>query len=654
MPDLYDSMSPEQLQAEVQKRMAGQAPTSVSPQAAINAQNVQSSTGDRYDQMSPDELAAEFQKRAAARGEDPTALPGFASSVAATQKMPDDVSAYSRFVVSNFSNSPYASMQYLKEKYPDYDVRHDNDQILMRKQGTDEWRVLNPNLSTDTFTNPSEGLQKLAGNAYPLAQGLASNAAADAAGGAVALTPAAPAAIPTAMAAGGAANAGLEGLRAEIGKVLGLNQDLNTSDMKWAGAAGLLAPLLFGTGGSSKSITENALKEGLSKDAAEAAAKWQKGLLPTLISPITGTATGIAPDTVETAFQRTPELKAMEQQGGVTAVADSASDSLKGKLSNALKQQGEAISDALENSGNKISIAEAKQPLQDRISQLETLYAKAPTDANKAELEQAKNIYSELFLSNTPEQKASTLLGENGKPLVEAVASGKAAAPDQVDPNVAMNLLQQLKEYGSFLGNPSAKAADKVSTSSKLLQNAANESYGNLSDQIDQALAGEGAAGARAQYAKYKEIQRNILPKFDDPEKAYNTLRTLGRKDKKVLFETLQGVDSDLGTNLLDDAKLIDAHANFSRAPLLNRAAPLALVGGGLGAYATSGGGHGGYGPAALGGAVGLGLGAGLASPAALRMMFPLVRGAQNVSPWLVPGLLNTSQQTNEQNDLGR
>lgn len=641
----YDGMSDDQINQLVQQKLGGS-----SLQSLPAVSNSLSATPPDFNSLSDDQLNQMIQQKNSQKTQDPTAMPGFANSVTTKQQTPDDVSYWNKFVAENFSNSPYASMQYLAQKYPDYDLRHDGNQILMKKKDSTQWQALSPKMD---LTNPKTIAGALSDNVVPFAQGAVSNAAADAAGAATALTPAAPAAIPAAMAAGAGTNAGLEALKTKIGSWLGLPQELNKSDLGWAAAGGALSPLLFGTGGSASKIAEKAAAKGLTQDAAETAINSQKGVLPSLGAPVTGFLTGTPAQTVATAYNRMPELQQMEKEG-VTALASSAADSLKGKLTTATKNVGDQIGQALQDSGQNVDISGAKAALQSRITQLEGLYAQAPTPATQAELAQAKNSFQDLFTQQNPAEEASGLLGPDGKPVTPGAPASTSPLPDQMDPKVAMNLLQQLKEHAGLLSRAGIGAADAKPVATKMLQGAATSAYQDLSDQIEQVLADSGNDGLRDQYANLKDLQRTILPVFDDPAKTYNTLRTMGSKSKKVLFESLQGVDDNLGTNLVDDAKLVDAYSTYSSPKFFNGGTPLALAGAGAGLYAGNqeGGGHGYTGPA-LGAMIGAGLGKFAGSPGATRYLaMPFARAAESTLPTAIPGIWDALRSRIEQNDI--
>lgn len=834
----YDQMSDEQINQMVQQKLGG---SSLQPLPASSKSL--SASPPSFDSLSDDQLNQMVKKKQAQV--DPTSMPGFANSVVTKQETPSDVSWKDRLVVENLSNSPFASMQYLQERYPEYDIKHDNNQILMSKKGSNQWNALSPKLD---ITSPSNVAGAVADNAVPFAQGLASQAAADSTGAAIGLTPAAPLALPAAAAVGAGTNAGLEALKTKIGSYLGLPQELNKSDLGWAAAGGALSPLLFGTGGSAANIAEKAAAKGLTQDAAQAAVNFQKGLLPTIAAPVTGFMTGTPAATVATAYGRMPELKQMEKEG-VTALASSAADSLKGKLSQATQDVGQKIGSALRDSGQQIDISGAKNAIQNRIAQLEAVYGKAPTPATKAELDQAKNTFEFLLTQQAPSSDFSgslklahgspreltqfnslsdvpndvrydggngifgknTYFDQNGqwvakdgkyasggrginadnvygadvpfnKALIvspstlgeaskildgvtasqapehlnklgydglivhgmddhlntleskftaqnphplgsdlmgDALASASrkwgdarnqflknktgltgaddwqdqivslapekaqilqkfsnptlknirdfaspndgikgviksSALPDQMDPLVAMNLLQQLKEHAGLLKQASIGSKDARPVATKMLQGAANSAYQDLSDQIEQVLSENGAEGLRSQYGNLKDLQRTILPLFDDPSKTYNTLRTMGSKNKKVLFESLQGLDQNLGTNLVDDAKLIDAYSTYSSPKFYTGGTPLALAGAGAGFVAGNqeSGGHGYAGPA-LGTIIGAGLGKFAGSPGATRYLtLNAARAAQKVLPQALPSAWDALMSRFEQNNM--
>lgn len=565
---------------------------------------------------------------------DPSSMPGFSKSATVKQEAPKDLTEYDRWIAQNFSTSPQASVSQLQAKYPDYDVAHDGKQLLMRKKGEDQWSALDPKYDYSgplKFANSilKSGAHTVSDNIVPFAQGAVSNAVAGATGAAVATTGAAPAAIPAAMLAGGATNAGLEALKAKVGSYLGLPQGINTKDEITAGIGGALNPLLFGTGGSAANIAANAAEQGLSKAATQTAINSQRGVLPAIAAPIAGFLSGIPADTLRTAATRMPEIANMEKNG-VTSLASSAADSFNNNLSNATKDVGKKIGQALDDSKNPVDLSGAKKAFQDRIDQLQSLYEKSPTPATEAELKQAQGSYSSLFGDNTADE-----------------------IPNEVDGPVAMNLLQQLKEHAGILGRQSIGAQNAQPVAVKQLQNASKNAYGDLSGQIDDALSDTGGEGLRSQYKSLKDLQENIGPLFSDPSKTYNTLRTMGSKNKKVLFESLQGVDQNLGTNLIDDAKLLDAYGTFADPKLTSGSTPLSQIGTGGGYLAGAEGGDShSYAIPKISSMIGSAIGKTVGSPAAIRYAgMPAARAAQFSSP-AIPSIWDALMSRHEQNDV--
>jgi hypothetical protein len=688
MPDL-NQMSDEELRALVQQKMQGQSPSlggggprAEDPYGSVSDEELNKlvhakirektapltfspNAGD--ENVSSEDLYKRYQGARSQAKQDPYDLSGIRNSVTTENKMPDDVSLYHRAVVENFSNNPWSSIKYLAERYPDYDVAHDGNHIVMRKKGGGDWRPLDPKTDlSDAFTHPLDTLKRGAENisdiAAPAAEGVAANVPGDVAGAAIAMTPAAPAAIPAAAAINYGAGTGLDALRQKIGNWLGLDQDVNWKDANLSGATSAAGPLLFGTGGSAAKIAEGAAEKGLSEDAAAAAIKWQKGAIPAVAPKVAALASGTPKETISTAYNRLPELKQLEQEG-ISPLAMASQEELKNKLGKVATAYGQKIGEGIDNSKQAVDISGVKTEWKAWISKLEDNVAKAPTEANKAELDAAKNQYNSMFQMQMPGEEPSSLLDAKGLPVSSGSPPMSAELPDKVSGTTAFQLMHQMKEVADLGKHKAGIIASNEGKplSTKALEGKAASSYGELSNQIDQVLAKDGNEGLRENFRQVKTIQRELQPYFSDPNKAYNTLRTLDSPSKQRLYETLSSVDKNFGTNTVKDAKLLDAYSNFGRKNPISgdlmskRKIPLALAGGGAGYWAGSemGDGHSKAVSVPMG-ILGMGIGTMLAGPRALRYYMGASKAAAKTLPYTTAPTWDMMHSQYEQNNLER
>jgi len=195
-------------------------------------------------EFTPEEIAAEKNRR---RGGE------------VIEEMHPAFTAMDRFQVKNFANDPEAAKAFLQKKYPQLEIKTDDNsgKIIARGEGEKAFRVLDPD--TGFFSNPAEMLRDAGDIATDVGTGVATTAATAGAGLLAGATSFGAGAVPAAMAAGAGSSAGLEALRQKIGVGLGINNEVNTDDVLWAGGAGAVSPLLFGTGATA---TQVALKGG--------------------------------------------------------------------------------------------------------------------------------------------------------------------------------------------------------------------------------------------------------------------------------------------------------------------------------------------------------------------------------------------------------
>jgi hypothetical protein len=600
----------------------------------------------------------------------------------AIQEMPDDVSFYDRAVVKNFSNSPEASVKYLKEQYPDYEVIHHKGEILMKKNGEQSYKTLDPSKPwMERLAHPidaiPEAVMDLTDIGYDVGSGVGTTAASTAAGvaGGVATLPAGGwGAVPAAMGAGAATSGSLEALRQKIGQYLGLDQDVSGKDVAISTALGAAAPLVMGTGAGANTVAKVALEKGLSQEAAQTLLNQQSGLFGRALPYIGEAASGIPADTLRTARNRLPELKALENEG-VTDLVTSTGQNLSKAVRQSRQQTGKELETVIDNAGQKVDISGAKQKLLDHLQDLKDQYSKDSglgNDALKDEIDLAeqniKNIFSRTeeapknlySYTNEMGQKVSAPLDAAGQ---KASSSAAVDIPNELSASGAFKLQDQLRDLANLRkSTPNGLVArnGKSPVSTQRLENAARDAYEELNSELERVTTNVGELNStdlKAQYGQYKQLQETLGKYFKDPESTYNTLRNLGKAQKKVLLETLNKVDAQLGTNTVSDAKLLDAFTKVGRNHLppagtikdvIKSRAPATGALGAIGAYMGSKGG-GGYGGAIGGGILGGGLGALIGSPSAMRMMIGANRSLSPAARQFVMPTWNLMQTEQEQ-----
>lgn len=235
--------------------------------------------------------------------------------------------------------------------------------------------------------------------------------------------------------------------------------------------------------------------------------------------------------------------------------------------------------------------------------------------------------------------------------------SSQNEIPNAVPAQEAFRLQQDLADTADLASTKNGLLSRLVGKSpgDKRLAEAAREGYANLNNVLQQATENAdntlGSSGAlKDEYKRLSQIQKTLNPYFKDPNTTYSTLSNLGRKNKQMLYEQLGKIDKEMGTNVLDDARLMEAYSTFSKPSLdplssggvtsTSRSVPLSESAGDLGYYLGAGMGPG---TGVAGRAIARQFGRLWGSPAAIRTMVEgnqkFVEPMRQYSPYLLMGL---------------
>jgi len=562
-----------------------------------------------------------------------------------TQEMLPEFTTGDRLTVKNFSNNTDDAIAYLQKQHPELEIKQNNGEIIARKPGDKAYKTLDPN--TGFFS--SDFLSDVGDVAYDVVSGVPVQAA-TALGGALGFASPIPGGtLAGASLAGSAANAGNEYLRQGIGQMLGVNKNIDTGALKTAGIVGAASPLLMGV---DKVPGANLLAKipGVSKlagaTAKEGFEEAGRGLLNRGGVGALSLANGQSKENIREGFKRLDAIKQFEE-AGVTDFVDDAHDGIKTAIDSAKNETGAEIGNIIESTGARIDLNDVKDKFKTVIDKYQESADKMGSDAFKEKVTNMKGTYDRLFGADViPDTNAAYL----NRPVKETTVNAK----------LALQLQQELAEVAEFnkTNNGLLSRLFGKSTSDKELGNAAGDAYKVLGSKLSKAVedAGEATgnlAELRKKYSDYIRLQKDLAPKFSSPEKTYNTLRTLGGKNKQYFYEKLKGMDERLGTNVVDKAKELEVFSLYSKAPAdaissggvtsTSRTAPLAI------AMGTLGYGLGGF----PGGAIGTFLGAKMASPAATRMGFEIAKPLVNFSDRFVPAAAKNSAWNAMMNQKG-
>jgi hypothetical protein len=530
-------------------------------------------------------------------------------------EMPAFLSVADRAILKNFSNSPKASLAYLKNKYPDKQFKLEGDEVIARASATEPWGRLDPQpTSVMDFIKdlPQDALDIAYDVPAGVAQGIATTAGA--AGGAIAGAPAGGVgAVPGAYIGGalasGASGAALEAGRQGIGKALGIPQELDGGQIATTGAVGLVTPGITGIGkvkGIEKPLT------GLAGKAWEytgaPATKW-----------LQSKATGINKDSIKYFSDNIPDMLKMKN-GGVTETAQSSMNKLNEGVKSYENKLGQNVANSIKQAGQEVDITPAKAVYLEAKQKLEQGLFR-----NDAEASQLKAIVNDFESATSPFFKQGF------------------EVPNSVDPELAMKMQQDLKGSAKFwkgvTNDPTSQAKES----------AARRSWSGFNEAFSKATDGS-SQQAKDAYSGFKRVQ-DVLPDFDNPEnfgdtqKFINTMSNLDNPNKVVLKETIDNMAKDGVVDMRPDIQKLKAWKEFYGNPWtqgLVRKGALTGVGasvGSLAGYQTGGG----YSGAAIGGGTGAAIGAALSSPAALsaylRSTGAINNASQYAKPYLAPSV---------------
>lgn len=421
-------------------------------------------------------------------------------------------------------------------------------------------------------------------------------------------------------AASGSAGVGLEAGRELLGNAVPGTpaQPIDPQKIADQGAAGAATPLLFGTG-ASRAMAEEA---GVSLSG-------QRGLPSRALNFMTtGTGSlfsGIPRAEIQNAVEKLPEMKEIENQGqaGVIRKVQETTDSLRDGLYRHQEQLGNQIADMLSQTTKGVNIAPARAELKATVDKLSALQGTPRwNDQTEAQLAQAQQAYRNLFQQKIPAQPPNPAAQQairqikgvladidsqtgqvpltddvrklqemrefyaNQLPELEKKFAGTPESynelPDFVDAHHAMQIRRGLQDMANFggmsPGNVNARGGNNaLSAFDKEMQRVGSNSYNQLSKSIDDATQEAGktlGTGSFQQlnqkYAMLKETQRYLKALTSDgmaaDDKATKVLMGLGAPSNANMRYTLQQLDKEIGTNVVDSADTLRALSIFGRA----------------------------------------------------------------------------------------
>ena len=482
------------------------------------------------------------------------------------QEMHPDFTAADRFVVNNFANDPTQAQNYLQQRHPNLEISTDaNGNFRARRRGSDEpYRVLDPDTDLFSLGTLKDLPQDFTDAAWDVGSGIAETAAATAGAAGGFLAGGGVGAIPGAMLAGGAAGTGLEGARQAIGNMIGVNDGYDTTNLAIAGGVGAASPLLLGTGATVKGLA----KMGVTGAAADSAVQAGKGLLSrggraiadNVVTPLSGWATGIAPDTVTALSKNLDKFK--EIVGSKTGMSDLAQDTAKdfrSKFSTAKKSIWNAYDSVLQQeqkAGTRVSIAPLVDTMDGAIAEARYHAREFPNDETKAELRSLIKMKREMLFEKVAQKTPNGKTYYVRKPI------------EDVSPKTAERLRRKLSsEAKDYTQKPGTGIQNKYTTGKSFesteKMRLADEMKGALDQSMDESL-GSQAAALRSQWGEIRNLEKGLGKEMRDNRNVYRMLRNSDVESNRVMQEQMQMADDLIGTKLMDSADVAQAVEAFS------------------------------------------------------------------------------------------
>lgn len=553
-------------------------------------------------------------------GADPKEVDGYVNYLSQTQGPTDDqienemhskIGTLDRALVKNLSQSNDVTIKHLKSKLPNADIREHNGEIIIKDQGETKYRKLDPS----GFQLGDLG-HDILDVGYDIVDGIGTSAAtvAGGVGGAVAgMGVASPVtALAGASLVGGASSAASEAFRQKMGQQLGLDQEVDGTDVIISGGIGAASPLLLGTGATTKQMAKGVVKGNAAKN--------------TLLKALGKTGKELSEEAIEKSVERSNRGLIQHGWAGTKGAAKRVGSFTSGKsveqiddyaknidyitpfenneqaleleanrvakkfgqgFDDRFSEVGGQLGDAIDATGKKVGLGESKQAFLSKIEQLEKLRAEDPSPILEAQINKLKKSYTDLFgvknASETPVMDYATMTMRNAPTEMADNVSGRAA----------FNKQQQLKRMSRFDQlSEGVQTADGTPVDSSMVRGAARQGYHSINDGLDKATDGV-SRELKDRYANMKGIEQNLEPFFENTKKTLQTAR--GYTDKQQYIQARTNLQRAIDQNVdgASDMKKFMAASQWTKQALLGKNTPAVGVGIATGAYAGANSGAG-------------------------------------------------------------
>jgi hypothetical protein len=558
---------------------------------------------------------------------------GDSGFVPPVNEMHPELTIEDRFLVKNFGNDIDSSIEFLRKRHPNLDVKKFDNEIVAKAPGEKEYRKLDPGGFLNSISNPTELAQDIGDVGYDIGAGIGQTAA-TAAGGLAGN-------LPGAAAAGAGSGAGLEALRQGLGQYFGVNKDISMGDVATSGVIGAASPLLLGSGASAAQAAKTATGSGLTGaarsalgmggDTAEQILAANKGGISRLLPKVGAFTSGISSELLKEAPGKMPLVDSLDETG-IKNFSRSAMKRTAQATTSYKREIGAQIGDQVKNIAGQVDLAEAKNPILNLRDELAQELKETGSEASQEALDELDGLLNKYFM------RGEKVVEGEGEDAVESTVKSEIKA---LSPKSSLSLAQRLEDFADARKlNESGYSRHGAGTSvaDKRIMNVAKDAATSIRTQLDDLSGGE-LAELNGKYSDALNLEKELKTYLKDPRATYRNLSNVLAPGNRTIYETMADVDKQFPeAKLIDSAKTLALYKKFSKAPWLamsadgttstSRTVPMATAGSSLGYWGGANSGMG-QGMAAIGAAIGSLTGSTVGSPAALRKYMATARNAQ-------------------------
>lgn len=386
------------------------------------------------------------------------------------------VSGIDRLLLKNLSNSPDASVAYLKKNLPQgFDVQNRDGRVVLKGPGEKDYRVIDPDYGfPGNFVPSAEMAKDLTDVLADIGSGVGTGLA-TAAGGLVG-------GLPGGMAGGALAGGGLEAGRQALGHALGIDQGVQWGDVVLGAGLGGVAPAVFGTGVSPAMAREAGL-----------AANSQSGLPMRALRFFQGSLANVPANVVARAAEEYPRLKGMGNADLAEFLQGKSKEAIEAAKKNR-QAAGDNLQQVIAGAESPVDLTATEQHFREVLAELERKQAVYPQYGQ--EIAELQDFLARRFPESHP--TAPDFIGP-GAPVSREVPAEQA--------HDLYKILKQAgklnKDQGAMSRLPSGihpsdiAAANEAAGATKVLRGDINEATGGAFEEANAAYRKASEAAKR-------------------------------------------------------------------------------------------------------------------------------------------------------------